>query len=138
MEITQATSEHLDWIFILNSLIDYGNPECFIQNNVENWCVFVALRDEEVVGFSLYQTLWGNTVFLSLLKVHPDFQKQWIWTQLINRVLQKIQSDGFNSCLSSTERKNILSQKFHNKLWFYQIGELEMPHWAEIFYRKDL
>lgn len=137
MEIIQAQKEHLQEIININNFVNYWNPDSFIEESIHNWYVQIVIQDKKVLGFSLYQIMWGNTVFLALLKVHPEYQWKGIWTKLIDEFENTIRNK-YSSYCSSTEEKNILSQKFHDKLWLQKIGILDMPHGKEVFYRKEL
>lgn len=138
MKIIHAQDIHLSEILIINKIYNYGNPDDFIFQHIQLGQVLVAMKDKKVVGFLLYQYIWWNTLFLALVKVLPEYQNIWIGTSLI----QKFEMDAKNkwnmNYISSTELTNANSQKFHEKLWFQQIGLLDMPHWEEIFYTKDL
>lgn len=138
MDIRQAEIGDLNDITRLNKIDDYGNPDCYIKDSIKNSCVFVAESDVEIVWFSLYQVIWGNTAFLALVKVHPNYQNQGIWSLLVKTTEDKLKQDGFSSITSSTEDKNTRSQNFHTKLWFVRIWMLDLPHGKEIFYRKEL
>lgn len=116
MKIIPASTHHLEEIIEVNKFIDYGNPDCYIHDSIKNGLVFVAIDDGKVIGFSLYQVVWGNTPLLALVKVHPNYQGKGIGTKLVEATEKKLKKEGFHSYTSSTEEKNSYSQKFHNKL----------------------
>lgn len=139
MKIIQATLEHLPGILEINKIIDYGNPEFFMIESIEAKRVSVCMsEDKQIVWYSLYQEIWGNTLLLALVKVLPDFQWNKIGTKLIHYFEEQAKARWHSKYLSSTELSNILSQKFHKKLWFEPIGELGMTHGKELFYKKEL
>lgn len=136
--IIVATLAHLPAILEINQIINYENPEAFMRESIGSWRVKVFLEQDAVLGYSLYQTIWGNTPFLALVKVFPEHQGKGVGTQLVHEFEKNIKSQWFSSYISSTETSNILSQQFHKKLWFQEIGVLKMEHGDEIFYMKDL
>lgn len=138
MEIRKAELKDLQDIIVLNVIDDYGNPDIFIQDSIKNWLVWVAIVDDTIVAFSLYQIIWWNTAFHALVKVHPDYQWQGIGTALTITTENKLKKEWFNSLTSSTEESNTLARKFHEKLNYMEIWILDLPHGKEVFYRKDL
>lgn len=138
MKIIQAQEQHLEEILQINKVYDYGNPNIFIEESILKWKVLIALVWDKVVGFLLYQYIWWNTLFLALVKVLPYYQWQWIGSELISSFEESGKQRGDKKYLSSTEEKNIQSQKFHQKLWFKKIGTLDMPHGREVFFIKEI
>lgn len=86
-----------------------------MRESVEFGRVFVALSSQRVVGYILYQIIWGNTPFIALLKIHPDFQKQGLGSKLIDTFEREIRSLHFKGYTSSTGVENIGSKIFHQK-----------------------
>lgn len=138
MKIIPAQEQHLREILQINKVYDYGNPDIFIQESISRWEVLIATTWENVVGFLLYQYIWGNTLFLALVKVLPDYQWQWIGGELISSFEESGKQRGDKKYLSSTEEINTPSQEFHKKLWFKEIGTLDMPHGREVFFIKEI
>lgn len=136
--IEQAEKHHLREILEINLVIDYENPDDFVEYCLEKGYVAVYIEDDTVKAFSLYQLIWGNTLMLTLVKVLPECQGNWIGTSLIADFEEKMVQIWYKKYLSSTEKTNVLSQKFHSKLGFKEIGLLSMPHGEEIFYEKKL
>jgi len=58
MKIISSTREHLSEISTLNKIDDYGNPDDFLERCIRSGTVEVAVQDERVIGFSLYQIMW--------------------------------------------------------------------------------
>ena len=58
MKIIPATLKHLSETIHVNTFVDYGNPDCFIEDSIKRGCVHVAIKDNKVIGFSLYQVMW--------------------------------------------------------------------------------
>lgn len=138
MNIRTATTSDWPALEHINHVIDYGQPEAFMHEQVKLERVLVAEKDGTVVGYALWQFMWGNNPFFALLKVLPEFQKNGIGTQLLTAGEAAIKKAGFNSYLSSTELSNEPGQTWHDKNNFTPIGRLGMLHGEELFYKKDL
>ena len=138
MHIKKAGRNHLSWLVAINKIIDYDNPDEFILESIEWGRVFVALSDKRVIGYLLYQVIWGNTPFLALLKILPDFQGQWLGTKFIHVFEEEVSELWYKSYISSTGVENTGSKIFHEKKWFSQIGTLDMPFGGEVFFKKEL
>lgn len=138
MKIIPAAHEHLSEIIELNKIVDYENPDSFMKESVDLWRVLVAIKDNSVVWFLLYQELWGNTIFLALIKVHSDFYGQGIGSQLLQDFEILLQNKWIKSYISSTMPENEWAQRFHLQKEFKHIWDLQMYHGSEIFYRKEL
>jgi len=138
MKIIPATLNHLDEVIHVNNFVDYENPDSFMKESIQWGRVFVALEWEQVVGFLLYQVIWWNTLFIALIKIHPNFQQQGIGSKLIKFFGERMKQEGYTGYISSTGDDNPWSQIFHQKVWLSHIGTLEMSFGGEVFYRKDL
>lgn len=135
--IQLAQINDLKEIITLNKIVDYHQPDEFMKESILAWKIFIYKDQEKIKGFLLYQDLWGNTILLSLLKVHSDFYKQWIGTSLLKYFENFLQEKGIKSYMSSTMSDNIWAQIFHEKKEFKNVWTLEMHYGNEIFYRKD-
>lgn len=100
--------------------------------------VIVALEDDKIIGFLLYQELWWNTPFLALVKIKKEYQRNWAWLELINAFETKIQEEWYDSYIGSTVSENIKSQGFLLKAGMNRIWKLNIEDWVEVFFSKDL
>ena len=57
--------------------------------------VFIAFDDKKAVGYGIYQLLWGNTPFLSLLKVIPDYQRHGIGPKILEKIEDRLKKQGY-------------------------------------------
>ncbi len=142
MKILTAKILDLSAILNINTTFDesheYSHSEDFMLEQLHAGRIFVCKIDWEVVWYLLYQVLWGNTPLLSLIKVLPNYQWKWIGTSLLTYFEKELRSRWHNLYISSTEKTNILSQKFHEKNNLKKIGSLDMNHGNEIFYSKGI
>ncbi len=140
MKYTQATADHLSEIEAINEIIDYGNPESFMKEEIAAGRVIVAVdgAEDEVIGYGLYQVIWGNNPFLALVKVKPPHQRQKIGTNLVSEIEKKLKKEGFKKLLSSCELDNRVSVDFQKSLGFEPGGSIEMVHGWERFFIKDI
>lgn len=97
-----------------------------------------ASNGEKAVAYLLYEVIWGNTAFLSLLKVLAEYQRKGIGTAMIKLLEERLLSQGFKSYVTSSEMVNQNTKHFFPALEFAPIGELQMQHGSEIFYLKKL
>ncbi len=129
-----------DWpsLEALNKVIDYGQPEAFMKEQIHLERVIVAETDNEILGYALWQIMWGNTPLLALVKVFPEHQQKGAGSALIDEFEKRIAGEGFKNYMSSTMADNSLGKTFHTKQGFSDIGMLNMHYGDEIFYKKDL
>lgn len=138
MEVRKATVADIEEIYHINKVIDYGNSKDFIVASILSGFVHVCVVDKQVVWFLLYQMMWWNTVFLSLIKVLPIYQRQWIWSMLLKAFEHDIKESKHTSYISSTQSDSQESRKFHAKHDLHEIGRLDMSHAKELFFKKEL
>lgn len=127
-----------DKIIEINKFVDYENPDDFIYESIEKWRTYLIIIEEKIVGFLLYQFIWGKAPLISLLKIHSDFQKQGYGSRLLSRFENDLREWWYSNYYSSTEDSNNGSQSFHTKSWFKEIWRLTMKFWDEIYYGKQL
>ena len=137
-----ASLSDIESIILINTLIDpsndYAHPRKFLEEQISSKRVLLITLWREIIGYLLYQILWGNTPFLAIINISPTYQRQWHGTHLIQSMEIKLKTEGFLSYISSTERINTFSQWFQTSQSLVEIGSLHMSHGEEIFYRKNL
>lgn len=138
MKIRKANKLDLKNILVINKIFDYWNPDTFIELSINLWQVYVCEIDDKIVWFLLYQILWWNTPFLSLIKIMNEYQWKWYWSKLLEELEIELNDIWYNSYICSTELVNNLSQKFITANNFKKIGALKMNHWEEFFYIKEI
>ena len=134
------TATDADWPYLkaLNEIIVYDQPDLFMHEQVKLGRVVVAEINEKVIGYALWQIIWGNTPILALLKVFPEHQKQGAGKNLIVEIEKRIKKEGFNHYMSSSTADNQSAQIYHEKMGFKNVGTLNMWHGEEVFFKKDL
>jgi ribosomal protein S18 acetylase RimI-like enzyme len=138
-DILLWTTYDITDILDLNAFIDYSNPEEFILSELHLWHIYIAKQNHtHVVWFCLIQYIWWNTPLISLIKIYPDFQKQWIGTKFIEKLKERFRIEWYLFFLASTMKENTISQKFLERNGWKNIWILDMPHGKELFYQYDL
>ena len=138
MHIRLATAADWPALEALNAVIDYSQPEAFMHEQIKLERVLVAECKGEVIGYALWQIIWGNTPLLALVKVFPEHQKKGAGSALISAFEERIKAQSFSSYISSAMANNPLGKSFHTKKGFGEIGLLHLPTGDELFYRKNL
>lgn len=137
---TWALPEQLEEIWQLqqNAGTTWPHPKSFFEESLQYHRVLLACDGDRPIAYLVYQVIWGNTAFFSLLKVLPEYQRKGIGTAMVKLLEERLKSEGFNSYVSSSETVNQNTKRFFPSLGFAQIGELQMNHGGEIFYLKKL
>lgn len=140
MNIRFATKNDISAIEKINTFFDteYENPSDFFLESILHNRLLVAKKKEKIIGYLVYQILWGNTPILALVRVHPDFQRKNIGQEMVLFFEEELRKKGFTEYISSHEIVNIISENFHKKLEMKCIGKLEMIYGKEKFYRKKI
>ncbi len=140
MKISLASEADANELLAINSLFTdpYEHPEEFVAENLIAKRILVAKVDNRIVGYLLYQMLWGNTPFLALIKIIPELQSHGFGSALLAEFEATLRKQKFEKYISSTETINDMGQKFHERSGFKLIGELQMIYGEESFYVKEL
>lgn len=117
---------------------EYSHDESFFREGVAAERVFVARSGDVSVGYLICQVWWGNTPFLALLRVLPEFRGRGIGKTLLASCEEKLRKEGRSALISSSENINPDGNAFHRKMGFEPIGTLRMMYGEENFYRKNL
>ena len=116
----------------------WAHPKSFFGESLLYERLLLALDGETPIAYLVYEVIWGNTAFLSLLKVLPDYQRRGIGKFMVKQLEERLVSLGFKSFVTSSETINQNTKRFFPDLGFVRIGELAMHHGGEIFYLKQL
>lgn len=118
------------------SKADHEHGSVFFDEAIKGKRLLVAYSKNRPAGYLVYQVLWGNTPFLSLLRIMPKFQGQGLARQMLSILEEKLKSEGFEILLSSSEAGNESSHTFHEKMNFQSAGSLQISYEQEDFFIK--
>jgi len=116
----------------------WPHPKAFFEEALQYNRLLLAWDGDVAVAYLIFDVLWGNTAFASLLKVLPDYQSIGIGKSMMLHLEERLVSLGFKSYVASTEAVNAKTRAAFPHLGFVCIGELQMAHGGEIFYLKNL
>lgn len=116
----------------------WSHPQAFFEESLAYQRLLLAQDGNAPIAYLVYQVLWGNTAFLSLVKVLPEYQRRGIGTTMVKLLEERLVSLGFKSYVTSSERVNQQTKRLLPALGFTELGELSMSHGGEIFYLKTL
>jgi ribosomal protein S18 acetylase RimI-like enzyme len=140
MQIQIAQKKQLTDLLQIEAEISKITPwsKSFFTESIENQRTLVAIKDDQVIGYLIYQLMWGSVIFLSLLRVPKAHQRQGVGKKLLAYFIQKIKKEGCKRILSSTDVTNNMGNSFHQKYGFQKIGKMNFKDFEEVFYRLDL
>ena len=117
---------------------EWDNPDWFLKESLENGRALLAYKDGKPAGYLIYQVLWGNSPFCSLIKVVPEYRRMGLATDLINKFEKHLKDEGYDAYVMSTELINSDTKGFFPELDLTEIGILDMVHGKEVFYKKTI
>lgn len=140
IKIRTATPSDIGDVLRINEFFSnaYSHREEFFREGLTAGRIIVADQNGTVVGYLIYEVLWGNTPFLALVKVAPESRGQGVGKKLLGALEEKLQKENFAALVSSSEEVNQSGNEYHQKMGFKNIGTVEMIYGKEVFYRKDL
>ncbi|MGH7204482.1 MAG: GNAT family N-acetyltransferase [Candidatus Levyibacteriota bacterium] len=117
---------------------EYSHSPKYFDKAILTNNIFVAIDNDEIIGYLIYHVIWGNTPFIELLRVTSKYQREGIGSKLLLEFEKKMKEDEYDEIVSSSERVNEVGNAFHKKHEFKIIGELDMIYGKETFYLKKL
>ena len=140
-----ADSTHIDAITDLtvgrtdindrSKILERTEREMSLYQNGEDYAVFVALNESQVVGLCRY--FHSNRVqeknilhpgpsgiYNMGIIVHPDFRRQQVARFMHERRLNWQKSKGFTFAYSGVSIENLVSQRMHEAFRFEKIAEV--------------
>lgn len=123
MEIRLAAKEDHARCVELDKLV-FGSDKRrdFLRRRIQGGEMYVATREDSVVGFIAFGPYLIGCMFISLLIAHPDYRRGGIARRLVEKVSAHC-TDG--RLFSSTEEDNEISLKMHEALGFRRSGYIE-------------
>src|ERR1700739_3371289 len=127
IQISQAEQSDLDSILAINQHFSYlySHEESYLQQQIAAGRVFLARSGEQVVGYLIYELIWGNTPFLALIRVLPEFQRKGIGSALFKELERALKQSGFKALVGSSTAGEI-GNEFQVKMGFKKIGTLPL------------
>ena len=140
IKIKKITSKDVHFLFALmnNSFIlerfnevlttkdDWSN---FINiwKNDEDENGFIIYKDNIKIGWFAFNNLLSNDkiAFLKIAVLLPNYQMQGIGTMVLNRLLKRLQKEGFLYCRLFTDCDNFNAQKCYRKCGFEVIDSVQ-------------
>ena len=123
MEIRLAGKEEHPKCAELDKLV-FGSDKRveFLRLRIQRREIYVAVREDSVVGLIAFGPYLIGCMFISLLITHPDHRRKGIARRLVEKVSAH-SADG--RLFSSTEEDNLISLKTHEALGFLRSGYIE-------------
>jgi len=123
---------------IADNFTDSTPTEVVFKELIKNKQLIVAVKENQVLWFIAYKTLWNEDRLIQFLRVHPEFQRKWIGSLLIKHIEDLAKQDSMYEVCSTVLKNNIPSQKLHENLWYEAKWEIDFVSGREIFYIKVL
>lgn len=124
-----------------NIVYDFNQKSIdFLKNNLDskNSLYLIAKQDNDFVGFVAVDAEWweDDSFFIREIFVNPDFQRQKIGSQLIEKCINHAKEKDVKAVVTQTSFENIRMKKLCTKLGF---EEWNNPQWKEgITYKLKL
>ena len=124
MIITEMKEQHVQQIAELEKMC-FHDPwsESSIASELNNrlslW--FVAVQEEQVIGYVGSQTVLGETDMMNIA-VHPNYRKQGIGTELIEHLIEALTLRGSHSLTLEVRVSNEAAISVYKKLGFTEVG----------------
>jgi ribosomal-protein-alanine N-acetyltransferase len=83
----------------------------------------VAEHEDQVVGFMIYE-LHKTRLHLLNFAVHPDFKRQHVGTEMVNKLVGKLSKERLTRVLLEVGERNLPAQLFFRSLGFRAISVL--------------
>ena len=104
----------------------------FENKTKENYPIFVAEKNERVVGFASYGQFRPWPAYIHTVEhaiyVSQKFSTQGIGTALLSALIEHAKKN-YHSMIAGIDANNIASIKLHEKFGFVQVGYLKEVGW---------
>lgn len=112
-----------------------------LKKSVEQGRILLAIQEDKAVGYLRYGYLWEKKLpYIQVIRVLESYRKKGIGRKLVELLENILRKKGIFQLLSSTDKNNFNSQKFHHALGFKDCGELSINinDEVEVFFKKRL
>lgn len=100
------------------------SEEEFIRCLRQRDCIgMVAERNEEVVGFMIYE-LHPKTIHVLNFAVHPDARRQGVGREMVCKLTSKLTPSRRNTIVLEVTESNLIAQQFFRSLGFRAVRVL--------------
>lgn len=96
----------------------------YLQEAIDQGCLWVALHDNKPVGFASASTIDGAG-YLDEVDVRPEFTREGIGTRLVTAVIDWARSEKFPCLMLITFRHVAWNAPFYEKLGFREMDSTE-------------
>ena len=124
MIITEMKEQHVQQIAELEKMC-FRDPwsensiASELNNRLSLW--FVAVQEEQVIGYVGSQTVLGETDMMNIA-VHPNYRKQGVGTELIEHLIEALALRGSHSLMLEVRISNEAAISVYKKLGFTEVG----------------
>ena len=116
-------------------------PDRIVKRKVGDGDVFVALRDDEPIGYLRLEWLWSKLPYVELIFVLRTHRRAGVGRALLAHVEAETASQGHSALYSSSKADEPEPQAWHRRMGFEECGllaGLNEGGVGEVFFRKPL
>ncbi len=130
-----ATLDDLNFVSQDDSL-----PEMVVQRKILEAEVFVALIEDQRVGYLYLEHLWSRIPFIALIRVLPAYRRQGVGKALLDLIGITLRQRGHTLLYSSSQLNEPEPQAWHRHVGFEECGIIAGMNdgVGEVFFRKQL
>jgi ribosomal protein S18 acetylase RimI-like enzyme len=126
----------IDYLWLCEN--DKHISEKILKRKIENNEIYVADKNNKIIGWLRYNLFWDNIPFMNMIYVIEEYRKIGIGKKLTIFWESEMSINGYNNVLTSTQ-SNEEAQHFYRKLGYKEIGGFKYfndPY--EIIFQKIL
>lgn len=116
-------------------------PDPVVERKVRVGDVFIALRDNEPVGYLRLEWLWSKVPYIELVRVLEPHRRAGVGRALLAHVEAEALDQGHSALYSSSQADEPEPQAWHRRMGFVECGlltGLNEGGVGEVFFRKTL
>lgn len=112
-----------------------------VRRKIEWREVFVAERNDRLVGYLRLEYLWARVPYIELIRVLPEDQRQGVGKALLSYAEEFLREQGHTALYSSSQIDEAEPQAWHRRGGFEECGMIAGVNEGgigEVFFRKKL